>query len=146
MLRTTTQTTIEHHSPRPIVVIAQGTMVPYNKTLELKSNGKKTRAIEQVWFGRTPYLCCAKHNQGLVEAAVVTRLKQRDFEDWEAKNQKHLLRLAWFLDKIRKIAVEKASERVAVLIMSEKGAPLQIYEAKETLGALPKEIIETFWD
>jgi hypothetical protein len=62
------------------------------------------------------------------------------------KNQKHLLRLAWFLNELRRITVEGTSLGAAVLVMTEKGAPLQIYEAKGSFGALPKKIIERFWD
>lgn len=149
VLGTTRQTAIEHRSPHHTVVIAQGTIVPHNKTLELKSSSSKGAAFEQMWFGRTPYFCCAKHKEGsrgLIEAADVVRLKQGEFEEWEVKNQKHLLRLAWFLHELRRITVEKTSQGAAVLVMTEKGAPLQIYEAKSSFGALPKKIVEQFWD
>lgn len=33
-----------------------------------------------------------------------------------------------------------------MLVMTGKGAPLQIYEAKSSYGALPEEIIPHFWD
>ncbi|KAJ4324632.1 hypothetical protein N0V94_001202 [Neodidymelliopsis sp. IMI 364377] len=142
----TTRTTIPHDSPRPTQVLTQGTRIPHNITLELKSNSSKSQSMVQLWFGRTPYLCCAKQTQGLVQAANVIRLKQHDFEDWETKNQKHLLRLSWLLNELRRITVEKTSRGAAVLVMIERGAPLQIYAAKETYGALPKEVIERFWD
>lgn len=109
----------------------------HNKTLELKSSSSKGAAFEQMWFGRTPYLCCAEHKEGsrgLIEAADVVRLKQSDFEEWEVKNQKRLLRLAWFLHELRRVTVEKTSQGAAVLVMTEKGAPLQIYEAKARLA------------
>ena len=102
-----------------------------------------------MWFGRTPYLCVAKQKEGsrgLIEAADVIRIKQSKFEEWEVKNQKHLLRLAWFLSKLRRITVEKTSLGAAVLVMTEKGAPLQIFEAKSSFGVLPKEVVEEFWD
>ncbi|KAF9690952.1 hypothetical protein EKO04_011139 [Ascochyta lentis] len=149
VLRTTTQTTIEHHSLRRIVVLAQGTITPHNSTLELKSKGSKRGAFPQLWFGRTPYLCCAKHREGakgLVETASVMRMKQTDFEEWETENQRHLLRLTWFLEELRRITVEKTSKGAAVLVMTEKGAPLQIYEARNPHGALPEEVVERFWD
>ena len=85
VLGTITQRTIKHYSPRATVVLAQGTMVPYSKTLELKSSSSKCATLEQLWFGGS---------KGLIEAAEVIRLKQAEFEDWEIKNQKHLLRLA----------------------------------------------------
>jgi hypothetical protein len=84
VLGTTTQTTIEHCSPHHTLVIAQGTVVPHNKTLELKSSSGKSAAFEQMWFGRTPYLCCARHkkgSRGLVRAADVIRITQSEFEE-----------------------------------------------------------------
>ncbi|KAJ4374610.1 hypothetical protein N0V86_007481 [Didymella sp. IMI 355093] len=147
VLGTTTQTTIEHPSPHHTLVIAQGTVVPHNKTLELKSSSSKGAAFEQMWFGRTPYLCCARHKEGsrgLIEAPDVIQITQGEFEEWEVRNQKHLLRLAWFLNELRRITVEGTSLGAAVLVMTEKGAPLQIYEAKKSSGALPKKIIERF--
>lgn len=149
VLRTTMQSTVAHHSPRPTIALVQGTMVPHNKILELKSNSSKAEASEQLWFGRTPYLCCAKHKEGskgLIETADVVHLKQSELEEWEVKNQKHLLRLAWLLNKLKQITEEKTSAGAAVLVMTEKGAPLQIYEARSSSGALPKETTERFWD
>lgn len=149
VLKTTTQTTIPHYSPYSTLAIAQGTMVPHNNTLELKSGCGRGAAFEQLWFGRTPYLCCAKHrasSRGLIEAADVIQIKQSEFEAWEEKNQKHLLRLAWFLNELRRISMEKTSRGAAILVMTEKGAPLQIYETTSAFGALPKEIVEQFWD
>lgn len=147
MLGNTTQTIIEHRSSRPAIALAQGSMVPHNKISELKSKSNNGAALEQMWFGRTPYLCCAKHKEspkGLIGAADFICLKQSNFEEWEIKNQKHLLRLVWFLNELRRITVEKTSKEAAVLVMTEKGAPLQIYEAKSSFGALPREIVERF--
>jgi phage anti-repressor protein len=146
---TATQTTIQHCGPHLTIAIAQGTMVPHNNTLELNSRSSKGAAFEQMWFGRTPYLCIAKHkkgSRGFIEAADVIRIKQSEFEEWEVKNQKHLVRLAWFLSELRRVTVEKTGLGAAVLVMTEKGAPLQIYEAKSSSGALPKEIVAQFWD
>ncbi|KAF3038310.1 hypothetical protein E8E12_005428 [Didymella heteroderae] len=92
MLETTTRNSIQHRSPQPTTFIAKGTMVPHNKTLELKSRSSKSAAFEQVLFGRTPYLCIVKHREGsrgLIEAANVVRIKQSEFKEWEARNQKH---------------------------------------------------------
>jgi hypothetical protein len=72
-------------------------MVPHTQTLKLQSSSSKSAAFEQLWFGRTPHLCCAKQREGskgLIEAAEVIHLKQAQFEDCEAKSQMHLLRLA----------------------------------------------------
>lgn len=84
VLGTTMQTTIQHRSPHPTAAIAQGTMVPHNRTLELKSRSSKGAALEQMWFGRTPYLCIAKHREGsrgLIEVADVIRVKQSEFQE-----------------------------------------------------------------
>lgn len=142
---TTTQTVIPHHSPRPTVALAQGTLVPHNTTLEMKSNHGKGAAMEQLWFGRTPYVSCAKHRKGLVNAADVVRLKQEDFEEWEVKNQRHLRRLEWFLGELRR-ATRETKSGAAVLVMIEKGAPVQVFERLGEWGALPGEVIGRFWD
>jgi hypothetical protein len=150
VLGTTTQTLIEHNSPIATATIAKGKMVPQNNILELKTTGTKSNSFEQLWFGRTPFFCCAKRpptQKGLVVAADVERVKQKEFEEWEIANQTQLLRLAWFLTELRRITVEKTSRGAAVLVQTEKGAPLQIYEAKASYcGALPRAIIERFWD
>jgi hypothetical protein len=47
---------------------------------------------------------------------------------------------------LRRITVEKTSLRAAVLVMMEKGAPLQVYEVKNSFCALPKEVVAEFRD
>ena len=125
-------------------VIAAGTPTPHPHSLELKSSVSKTLAREQIWFGRVPHLVFAKHKNGLVKALDESRWDENDFEDWAEKHQWQLRRLVWLLEELREVAVRKAGGH-AVLVAVEKGAPLQIFEAKTAKGALPREIVERFW-
>jgi hypothetical protein len=149
VLGTTKQTSIVHSSPFATATIAKGKLVPQNNILELKTASNKSSSLEQLWFGRTPFFCCAKRppsQKGLIVAVDVERVRQKMFEEWEKANQTQLLRLAWFLAELRRVTMEKTSKGAAVLVQTEKGAPLQIYEAKAScFGALPGAVIERFW-
>ena len=137
-------TTIDHHSPQPTAVIARGTMVSHSKTIELKSN-EKSRPLEQMWLGRTPSCCLGAHKNGFYKRTFEKHVTQKEFEEWEQKQQDGLQKLVWLLQKLREVVTNHTRERSAVLVALGKGEPLQVYETKERIGALPKEIVEHFW-
>jgi hypothetical protein len=45
----------------------------------------------------------------------------------------------------RTVVKEKTNEGSAVLVSLGKGEPIEVFEAKISVGALPKEIVEKFW-
>jgi hypothetical protein len=54
-------------------------------------------------------------------------------------------KLAWLLQELRTVVKEKTNEGSAVLVSLGKGEPIEVFEAKTSVGALPKEIVEKFW-
>jgi hypothetical protein len=140
------------------IVIPQGKVVPQHQILELKSNAS-SRPLDQMWLGRTPTCCLGgKHN-----AAFDGTYKRRDiriksvtqkgdhkdnykgFESWEADNQEVLQKLVTLLQLLRKTVEEKTEHRSAVLV-AMSGDDMKIYQTKKRIGALPKEIVDHFWD
>jgi hypothetical protein len=133
-----------HQSPQPTTVIAKGTMVSHASTIEIKSNDS-SRPLEQMWFGRTPYCCLGKQKQGFFTRAEVKYVTHEDFEEWEGKQQEVLQKLVWLLQELRTVVKEKSREGSAVLVSLGKGEPIEVYETKTRVGALPQEIVERFW-
>jgi hypothetical protein len=125
-------------------VIPKGTLAPHFLTIELKSN-EKVKPMEQMWLGRTPNAFLGRCKAGVLKQAVVEKASAVDFEEWEKKNQASLRKLAWLLRELRGV-VKMTSEGSAVLVAMGKGQPMEVYEVKKKVGALPKEIVERFWD
>ncbi|KAG9187330.1 hypothetical protein G6011_05201 [Alternaria panax] len=140
------------------IVLLQGKVVPQHQIMELKSN-TSSRPLDQMWFGRTPTYCLGgKHN-----AAFDGRYKRRDirvkgvtqkgdttdnhrgFENWEAGNQEVLQRLVTLLQLLRKTVEEKTEHQSAVLV-AMSGNDMKVFETKKRVGALPKQMVERFWD
>ena len=136
---------IAHHNPQHTHVIPRGTLVPHNSSLELKSNNAKPKAKEQIWFGRVPHVVFGRHDKGLISTVERIDWQQEDFEAWAIKNQRSLRRLVWLLREIRRLVLERTDGK-AVLVAMEKGSPLQVFPMKEGYGALPREVVERFWD
>ncbi len=149
---------IQHQGPQDTIVIAQGKVVPQHQILELKSNAS-SRPIDQMWFGRTPTCCLG----GKRNASFDGSYKRRDirvkgitqkgyksgnytgFEKWETDNQEVLQKVVTLLQLLRKTVDEKTEHRSAVLV-AMSGEDIKVYEMKERIGALPREMVERFWD
>ncbi|KAL1801559.1 hypothetical protein ACET3X_001901 [Alternaria dauci] len=149
---------IQFDESQATVVIPQGKVVPQHQILELKSNAS-SRPLDQMWFGRTPTCCLGgKHNavfggtykrrdirvKGVTQKGDHTDNHKR-FENWETDNQEVLRKLVTLLQLLRKTVEEKTEHRSAVLV-AMSGDDMKIYETKKRVGALPKEIVDRFWD
>jgi hypothetical protein len=135
---------IPHSGPDRTQIIVAGTLAPHPSTLELKSR-HVPKPLEQMWFGRTPTCFLGRHKDGLVKRADVVRYGETEFEDWETRNQAQLQRLEWLLRELRRV-VQGTREGAAVLVSLGKGEPLRVYETRERVGAVPREVVERFWD
>jgi len=150
--------TIQHGGPQKTTVLVQGKAVPQYQILELKSNAS-SRPIDQMWFGRTPTCCLGgKHNahfdgtyrQKDLRIKEVTQAGSKSdsfkgFEKWEKGNQEALQKVVTLLQLLRKTVGEDTKHRSAVLVAMGSD-DIKVYETKERIGALPKEIVERFWD
>jgi len=146
--------------PPATVVIAKGTPIKQHQLIEMKS-GKSSRPLEQMWFGRTPNCVTGKplkevtpegvrygvYTHKITKTQYVTQTGEKDFEDWEQQNQPWLRKLVWLLQKLRD-TVEKTKDRSAIFVsLAEKdNKRFTVYETKERIGALPKDLVERFWD
>lgn len=135
-------------SPRSTVkgatmAVRRGTFVSSSKLAEIKL-GKGTGAIPQLWFGRTPHLLLGKHDGGVIHSTSHTHMGLR-FGKWEADNQDKLRKLASLLAEL-KSAVSKTQGNAAILLCRHRGAPLQIFEAKNGTSVLPADILAKHWD
>jgi hypothetical protein len=136
---------IAHEGLQRTKVIVDGRLVPHAQTIELKSNDK-TKRKEQMWFGRTPICALGSHTDGLFKKPEFNYLTQAETDEWEEKCQLSLRKLAWLLEELRVVVKEQTSEGSAVLVCTGKKAPLMMYETKKHVDALPKEIVDVFWD
>ncbi|KAF2125930.1 hypothetical protein P153DRAFT_258559, partial [Dothidotthia symphoricarpi CBS 119687] len=127
-----------------VIPLALQSRTPHAHTLELKSSSTLSAAMPQMWFGRTPYVCLGKHRGGRITAADVVHLQRRDFAAWEEKHQRGLRRLAWLLADLKRVVTEKGGG-AALLVAIERGAPVQVFEARGAKGALPGGVVERFW-
>ncbi|KAF2850040.1 hypothetical protein T440DRAFT_532375 [Plenodomus tracheiphilus IPT5] len=127
-------------------IITRGKLMSHNSSLELKCNHPNAESIQQIWFGRVPHTIYGRHKAGIVGTLEELHWKH-DFQKWATvpQNQVSLRRLVWLLEEMRKLVVEKTNGH-AVLVAMERGAPLQVFQAKQSWGALPREIIERFWE
>jgi hypothetical protein len=140
-----TSTGIAHDGPQQTKVIIGGRLAPHAQTIELKSNDK-TKPKEQMWFGRTPICVLGSHTDGLFKKPELKYLTQAETDEWEEKYQLSLRKLAWLLEELRTVVKEQTSESSAVLVCTGKKAPLVMYETKKHVDALPREIVNRFWD
>ncbi|KAI4709330.1 hypothetical protein J4E89_006079 [Alternaria sp. Ai002NY15] len=150
--------TIQHGGPQKTTVLVQGKVVPQHQILELKSNAS-SRPIDQMWFGRTPTCCLGgKHNahfdgtyrQKDIRIKEVTQAGSKSdsfkgFEKWEKGNQEALQKVVTLLQLLRK-AVGEDTEHQSAVFVAMSSDDIKVYETKERIGALPKEIVERFWD
>lgn len=140
-----TSTGIAYDSPQRTKVIVGGILTPHAQIIEMKSN-EKPKPKEQMWFGRTPICLLGNHKDGLFKKPELKYITQAETDDWEDKYQVSLRKLAWLLEELRTVLKEQTSEGSAVLILVGKGEPLVMYESKKHVDALPKEIVDVFWD
>jgi hypothetical protein len=149
---------VQHEGPRKTTVIAQGKVVPQHQILELKSNAS-SRPIDQMWFGRTPTCCLGgKHNsrfdgtykQKDIKVKEITQAGDKSdsfkgFDNWESGNQEALQKVVTLLQLLRTTVDENTAHRSAVFV-AMNSEDMKVYETKERIGALPKEMVERFWD
>ncbi|KAH7082108.1 hypothetical protein FB567DRAFT_499826 [Paraphoma chrysanthemicola] len=152
---------IMQNGPQQTKVVLGGKMIPQDQIIELKSNDK-SKPKEQMWFGRTPNSCCGSFQNELKRFKDLEKEKaKRDFEKWESgfaeatddfsndmDIQKGLQKLVSLLKMLRE-ATKKTAEGSAVMVYAEdenKQRILTVYEAKEKIGVVPKEIEKMFWD
>jgi hypothetical protein len=136
---------IVYDNPQRTKVIIGGILVPHAQLMELKSNDK-TKPKEQMWFGRTPICVLGTHTNGLFKKSELKYMTQEETDEWEENYQLSLRKLAWLLEELRTVVKEQTSGGSAVLVCMGKEAPLVMYETKIHVDALPKEIVDVFWD
>lgn len=131
---------------------------------EVKVRSKKpfqsSKAIPQMWFGRTPYLISGVHDQGVFSEIRVENVGE-GFHDWESRNQESLKKLVAIIRQLKEILIE---QRQKIAGMSDAGSPesltwaitcdhkvrparLLVHDLAKTSKAVavPKEYMEAFW-
>lgn len=112
------------------------------------SSKTKSKAVPQLWFGRTRYLIRGHYHQaGIFDRVSVEDCKERlvAWENGEA-NQKGLRKMALLLSRLRDI-VATTEEKTCVAVY-EKGvkSALRVFISTSGKGPLPESIINKFWD
>ena len=129
-------------------VISRGRSVPHSALAEIKTKKKKARlaeALPQLWFGRTPLLLHATHDEG--RFAEVERIDAGErFEEWETKQQDVLRKMVRLIVQLRDVAREVRGG-ACVVVCENKVRPLmlQVSESTARKGVLPEEIVGRYW-
>jgi hypothetical protein len=128
------------------MVTRRGTPISPLKLAEIKAykTEKISASTPQLWFGRTPYLLTGQHDKGVVHSIRCTNVGMQ-FKEWEAANQDKLRKLVSLLVELKSI-VHEIKGRAAILVCKDRGAPLQIFKAKDQTSVLPKNILVKHWD
>lgn len=131
---------------------------------EVKVRSKKpfqsSKAIPQMWFGRTPYLISGVYDQGVFSEIRVENVGQ-SFPEWESRSQESLKKLVAVITRLKEILVEQRQKMAG---MSDGGSPasmtwaitcdhkvrparLLIHDSAKSLKAVavPQEYMEAFW-
>jgi hypothetical protein len=116
-----------------------------------------------MWYGRTPNYCLGaqnKANESEFTRATVKHLDVDEFVAWETEvkaadlwnnapakdTQQYLQKPEWILQELRRVVKEETKEGSAYMYALDRGEDrLVVYEAEESVGALPEEIVEKFW-
>ncbi|KAL1640203.1 hypothetical protein SLS58_007154 [Diplodia intermedia] len=137
---------------------------PGRQLAEIKVRSKKpylvSKAIPQMWFGRTPYLISGVHDEGVFSDIKVERVGDK-FSAWEDRNQEALKRLVALIAQMRELLMDQRRE-VTGRSGGESGARLAwafTYDHKvkparlvahelvknAKVAAIPQEYVQAFW-
>ncbi|KAF2796868.1 hypothetical protein K505DRAFT_299398 [Melanomma pulvis-pyrius CBS 109.77] len=145
--------TTASHSTNPLKsqkkAIEKGTVLPSSKMAEIKTQGKKSRSLNQylpqLWFGRTPHLLIGKHPaaDGIFKEIINIHAGSK-FGEWEEENQDALKKLVGILNKLKEI-MSDMEKGAAMLLYEKKGGPLQVLKMKQPTQVLPEES-KKYWN
>ncbi|OCL08668.1 hypothetical protein AOQ84DRAFT_318011 [Glonium stellatum] len=132
-----------------LAVVQCGRTVPSCKLAEVKTNGQNiARVMQQVWFGRTPYLLGGvRRKEGVFTGVELTDVGSR-FPKWEAENQKSLRKLSRLIAELKAVAMKsKTGACVVTCDKAVKPARLDIFEPsfKAKTRTVPEEFVREFW-
>ncbi|KAF9634248.1 hypothetical protein BFW01_g5143 [Lasiodiplodia theobromae] len=131
---------------------------------EIKVRSKKpfqpSKAIPQMWFGRTPYLISGIHDQGVFSEINVENVGE-SFPEWESRSQESLKKLVAVITQLKEILIEQRQKMagmsdggsLASMIWAitcdhkVKPAQLLVYDLEKSSKAVavPQEYVEAFW-
>lgn len=166
---------VVHTGSEATRVIMKGTLIPHTSMIELNSNtdsipkeqmwfgrtfhcalGQMEKEKPDTDNGEAPedqiQKLEASQGDNAEESIPQRKIKRLDvkimdeqaIEKWEMENQEKLQKLVWLLQKLRETVMDEAHGS-AIMVSLGKGKPLTVYGTKEKVGALPQEIIDTFW-
>ena len=133
---------------KPTWVVPRGHAVPSTTLAEIKAK-KKIRlaeALPQLWFGRTPLLLSAIHNEGKFTVPVHRVNVGEKFQEWEIRRQEVLQKMVGLIAELRDVA-RGAKGGTCVVLCEHKARPLrlEVFESMTRKMVLPEEIVERYW-
>lgn len=134
---------------KPTRVVPHGHIVLSTTLAEIKTRKKKIRlaeALPQLWFGRTPLLLSAVHNQGKFTVPVERVNVGEKFQEWETQRQEVLQKMVGLITELRDVA-RGAKGGACVVLCENKTRPLrlEVFESTARKMVLPEEIVERYW-
>ncbi|KAK7746283.1 hypothetical protein SLS53_002242 [Cytospora paraplurivora] len=134
-----------------VSAIFRGPGTPQACVAELKSQSSpksRTKAMPQLWFGRTQYLITGYHNGGIFDRVKVDDLREQ-LVDWENKeaHQTALRKMAVLLSRLRDaVGMTAGKACVAIYEKGTKDSALQVFASTSGKGPLPASVIAKFWE
>ncbi len=134
-----------------VKVIERGRLVDDTAILELKSlSGGPARSkmkdyIPQLWFSQTHNLLIARHKEGLVETEPERLDMEKQFSDWESRNQEHLSALVHLLAEIKQVAKTAKQGKCMLVCNKEERQVLRVYERGGKGFSLPSGVRAKYW-
>lgn len=133
---------------KPTWVVPRGHAVPSTTLAEIKAK-KRIRladALPQLWFGRTPLLLSAIHNEGNFMVPVHRVNVGEKFQEWEIQQQEVLQKMVGLIAELRDVVREQKAG-TCVVLCENKARPLrlEVLESTTRKMVLPEEIVKRYW-
>jgi hypothetical protein len=134
---------------KPTRVVPRGHVIPSTTLAEIKAKKKKVSLVEalpQLWFGRTPLLLSAIHNEGTFTVPVAKVNIGEKFQEWEIQQQEVLQKMVGLITELRDVAKGAKGGRCVVLCEHKiKPLRLEVLESTARKVVLPEEIVKRYW-
>lgn len=129
-------------------VVSGGHDVDPDQIAEIKSCSRSkfdiSKALPQLWFSQTKYLCVGYHKDGLVTQEPEMRDVTEELRRWEAASQEHLKNMIRVIKEIRDIAMT-TRRCVVVCNMVEGVKCLSVFARKGGHMAIRPKVVEQCW-
>ncbi|CAG8953515.1 hypothetical protein HYFRA_00009971 [Hymenoscyphus fraxineus] len=128
-------------------VIPRGRLVDPTSMVEIKSHKTPkfnySKALPQLWFAQTKFICAARHEDGLVSETLEVRDMSEELEKWRIQSQDNLKNMMKIIKEIKEITREFRKCTVIYRVVDGRKC-LSVFQRRSEFAIRPK-VVETFW-